>query len=156
MVEEHWTSTSKEYEMARRRGKYNNKRVQALGCNFRSKFEWRVANRLEKEGIAWEFEPKVKIGDRTVLPDFYLPDFDIFLELRPAKLVDDALIQKIRQIKYTYECEVVLATDVFGAGTFISRLDENRERSNPDKIWVFTGKRGELKDASSVDPKNSE
>ena len=131
----------------RRRGKFNNKPVKALGCNFRSKFEWRVANRLEKAGIKWEFEPKVTLPDgKYCLPDFWLPEYNIFIELRPSKMVDDKLIHKIRLIKKTYEKEVVLCTNIQGAATLISRLDESREVSHIDKVWVFTDKQGELKE----------
>ena len=135
----------------RRRGKFNNKPVQAFGCKFRSKFEWRVARRLDKAGIKWEFEPRVTLPDgKYCLPDFWLPDFKTFIELRPAKMVDDKLLHKIRLIKKTYGHEVVLCTDIMGAATFIGRLDESRSPSGPNSLWVFSGKRGERRDAFSA------
>jgi len=130
----------------KRQKRFNNVFVRDLGVRFRSKFEWRSARWLEKAGIKWEYEPRVKIGDRWCLPDFWLPDYQTFLELRPADLVDERLLEKIRRIKAIYEKETVLCTNIMGVRTFLRRLDEHRKMSAPFKLWVFTGTRGELRD----------
>jgi hypothetical protein len=141
-------------EMAKRKGKFNNKPVKAFGCNFRSKFEFYVARRLEKANIKYEFEPRVTLPDgKYCLPDFYLPEHKVFIELRPAKMVDEKLIHKIRTIKNTYDKEVVLCTNIAGAATFIKKLDESRPKLNPDTVWIFEDKAGvekEIKDAFSI------
>lgn len=134
------------FKKPRKKTGFNNTFVFDLGCKFRSKFEWRVARWLEKFNIKWEFEPKVMIAGSRCYPDFYLPDYDTFLELRPAKRVDDKLLLKVYHLKNTYHKECVIATDITGAKTFLQRLDENRKPSKPDKVWVFTGARGELKE----------
>ena len=135
----------------RRRGKFNNKPVKAFGCKFRSKFEWRVANRLEKAGIKWEFERKVTLPNgKYCLPDFYLPEHKVFIELRPSKMIDEKLIYKIRTIKSTYDIEVVLCTNIQGAATFIGKLDESRPKLNTDTVWIFEDKRGEERDLRAI------
>ena len=138
--------------MARkRRGRFNNKPVRALGCRFRSKFEWRVANRLEKAGIKWQFEPKVTLTDgKYCLPDFYLPEHKIFIELRPSKMVDEKLIHKIRTIKKMYNTEVVLCTNIQGAATFIAKLNEEKPKLNADTVWIFEDRRGEEKQLRAI------
>lgn len=135
----------------RRRGKFNNKPVKAFGCNFRSKFEWYAARRLEKAGITWEFEPRVTLPNgKYCLPDFYLPDYKMFVELRPSKMVDEKLVNKIRMIKNTYDKEVVLCTNIVGVGTLISKLDEDRPKLNTDTVWIFEDKRGTEKDIKNA------
>ena len=125
---------------------WNNTFVYDMGCRFRSKFEWRIARWLTKYHIKWEFEPRVQLDGSYCLPDFYLSEYETFLELRPHKRVDDDLLLKISRIKSIYQKECVLATDIEGAKTFLQRLDENRKPSKPDVIWIFSGKRGELRE----------
>lgn len=140
----------------KKKRKFNNIPVidKELGIRFRSKFEWRVARRLEKAGIKWQFEPKVNLpGGRYCLPDFYLPEHNLFIELRPRKMVDDKLIHKIRTIKRTYEKEVVLCTNIQGVATFISRLDENKPKINPETVWIFEDKSGEERRLKECLPK---
>lgn len=49
----------------------------------KSSYEIRVANKLESLGIQWEYEPKVfGLGDTTYRPDFYLPEYDIWWEVK--------------------------------------------------------------------------
>lgn len=134
-------------ELARKRSKFNNKPVKAFGCRFRSRFEFYMAKRLEKANIKWQHEPKVALPDgKYCLPDFYLPEYNLFIELRPEKMVDEKLLKKIKQIKHTYEKEVVLVTNIQGGATLISRLDESRKMSPVNEVWVFKDKQGELKE----------
>jgi len=137
----------------KKRRKFNNIPVydKELGIKFRSKFEWRSARRLHKQGIKFVFEPKVTLpGGKYCLPDFYLPEYEIFVELRPSKMVDDKLISKIWAIKHTYKKEVVLCTNIQGVATFISRLDENRPKLNESTVWIFEDKRGEEKQLREI------
>lgn len=132
----------------KRRGKFNNipVRDKELGIKFRSKFEWRAARRFEKAGIKWKFEPKVTLMNGSYcLPDFFLPDYDLFIELRPRKMIDEKLLSKIRAIKHMYKKEVVLCTNIQGVATFISRLNEDRPKLNESTVWIFEDKRGEEK-----------
>lgn len=137
------------FKKARRSG-FNNTFVYDLGCRFRSKFEWYVAKRLEKAGIKWQFEPRVQLQGSYCLPDFYLTDYKIFVELRPTKRVDEDLLLKVRLLKKLYGNEVVLVTNLKGAETFITKLlasgTKDHKISRVDEVWVFTNTQGQLKE----------
>ena len=47
----------------------------------RSKYEKRTAEYLEKNGIRFQYEPLILLGGRQYRPDFYLPDYNLFLEI---------------------------------------------------------------------------
>lgn len=81
--------------------RYGN-REELFGCVFRSSWEVKVAKFLTRIGVQWEYEKHVfKMPDgRRYTPDFYLPELDLFLEVKPeifvknfmehAKTVSDA------------------------------------------------------------------
>lgn len=56
------------------------------GYRFRSRLEARWAVFFEELGIRWEYEPEgFELSDGTrYLPDFYLPDQDSYVEVKPA------------------------------------------------------------------------
>lgn len=57
-------------------GKYRN-------INMRSGYEIGFARWLDFSGIKWEYEPKrFDLGYTTYTPDFYLPEFDVFIEIK--------------------------------------------------------------------------
>lgn len=60
------------------------------GYRFRSRLEARWAVFFDAAGIKYQYEPEgfqVDFGDEVVryLPDFYLPDFDCYAEVKPTK-----------------------------------------------------------------------
>jgi len=55
------------------------------GVQMRSKLEARVAKVLDTYCILWEYEPKrFDLKSCTYMPDFYLPEFNIYLEVKPS------------------------------------------------------------------------
>lgn len=57
--------------------------VPHLGRNVRSTWEATVATALKDLGIAHEFESRrISLTGCTYLPDFYLPDFDLYIEVK--------------------------------------------------------------------------
>lgn len=53
------------------------------GCHFRSRLEARWAVFFDAAHIRWEYEPQgYLINDRPYLPDFYLPDHDVWVEVK--------------------------------------------------------------------------
>lgn len=56
-----------------------------MGINFRSKLEAKWAAVFTEMGIKWLYEPdKYRIGENEwYIPDFYLPDEKIFIEIKP-------------------------------------------------------------------------
>ena len=55
------------------------------GCRFRSRLEARWAVFFDTLGIRWEYEPQgffVGLGERPYLPDFYLVDQNLWVEVK--------------------------------------------------------------------------
>ncbi len=49
----------------------------------RSSWEIKYAKYLDKKGIKWLYEPKAfDLGDSTYRPDFYLPEKDLYIEIK--------------------------------------------------------------------------
>ena len=64
---------------------YGTKRIIYKGIKFRSSWEVKYVKYLDKNGIKWEYEPKVfKIENLNThyTPDFYLPDLDKYVEIK--------------------------------------------------------------------------
>lgn len=55
--------------------------IPAGNSNVRSKYEKRTAEYLEKNNIKYQYEPLILLENRKYRPDFYLPDFNLFLEI---------------------------------------------------------------------------
>lgn len=59
------------------------KRIEHKGHVFRSSYEVRCADALDRKGIKWEYEPRrFDLGDCTYLPDFYLPEHGVYWEVK--------------------------------------------------------------------------
>ena len=81
-------------------GKYDNfdhqtnfgKRIIYNGIKMKSKLEARCAKILDLQNIIWEYEQKrFDLGVTTYTPDFYLPEFNYWLETKYGKDFDDNL-----------------------------------------------------------------
>ena len=60
-------------------------RSERLEMDFRSNWEIFIAETLEDLEVNWEFEPKrfyFRGEKESYLPDFYLPDFDVWIEVK--------------------------------------------------------------------------
>ena len=125
---------------------WNNTFVYDFGCKFRSKFEWYTAKRLENAHIKWQHEPRIRLQNSYCLPDFWLPEYSLFIELRPKRMVDEKLRQKAYLLKKIYNKDVVIILDLQGAETFISKLllckKEPQKLSPLNEIMIFEGQRG--------------
>lgn len=56
------------------------------GITFRSRTEARWAVMFENMGLAWDYEPEGHgIDGRGYLPDFYLPQLDMWFEVKPEE-----------------------------------------------------------------------
>jgi len=65
----------------------------------RSKPEKRIADHLFKRGFLFRYEKKLILNGQTFYPDFYLPDFDIYIEyfgLRQIPSYRDKSREKIK------------------------------------------------------------
>lgn len=51
------------------------------GIKVRSKYEKRCADFLYEQNITFQYEPLILLGSKQYRPDFYLPKFNLFLEI---------------------------------------------------------------------------
>ncbi len=75
---------------------WNHKSLKAIetsynGYRFRSRLEARWAVFMDALGVRWEYEPEgFDLGGAGwYLPDFYLPDQDIYVEIKPDRKYQD-------------------------------------------------------------------
>lgn len=73
-------------EMRRKEERYVKRfKSERLGLSFRSNWEIEVAEMLTDLGIKWEYEPRrfyFKRERESYLPDFYLPEYEVYLEVK--------------------------------------------------------------------------
>jgi hypothetical protein len=64
------------------------------GYRFRSRLEARWAVFFDSAGIEWSYEREgYEVDGKKYLPDFYLPKFDAFFEVKGTNDFDEALLQ---------------------------------------------------------------
>lgn len=70
----------------------------------RSSWEVKLATDLDNLDVAWVYEPKLfpyewDGATHQYIPDFHLPDYDIYIEVRPSYFTDDKLESKQLAVK---------------------------------------------------------
>jgi len=71
------------------------------GYRFRSRLEARYAVLLDALGLAWEYEHEgFEFDGERYLPDFYLPEADIFAEVKPVQLTT---IQRDKLVRFIFQ-----------------------------------------------------
>jgi predicted nuclease of restriction endonuclease-like RecB superfamily len=59
------------------------RKIKYKGIKMRSSWEVAYAKYLDKQKINWQYEPKTfDLGNETYTPDFYLPKFKIYIEIK--------------------------------------------------------------------------
>lgn len=66
------------------------------GVLMRSRTEARAAEWLETNGWNWLYEPESFLADTQYTPDFYIPDIDTLIEVKPAVFIHET--ERIRSI----------------------------------------------------------
>lgn len=62
---------------------HHGRRCYYKGITFRSTYEIRVARALDARYVIWNYEPRrFDLGTCTYCIDFYLPDYDVYLEVK--------------------------------------------------------------------------
>jgi hypothetical protein len=75
------------------------KQTEYKGVVFRSTWEAKFAFQLDDLKIAWQYEPRVfSYENRHYTPDFYLPQFDLYIEIKPDFFVDEEVINKLNVV----------------------------------------------------------
>jgi hypothetical protein len=58
-------------------------KIEYKGIYMRSSWEYAFVLWLDKNNIKWEYEPKTfDLGDNTYTPDFYLSEFNLYIEIK--------------------------------------------------------------------------
>lgn len=98
--------------------------------NFYSTWEANIARVFNLVGLKWEFSPRIfDLGKHTYRPDFYLPDFDMFVEVKnflsPYSLERDTLF---RQRYPNIKLELILKEDYLNIKSNYKELIDNWEK----------------------------
>jgi hypothetical protein len=95
------------------------KRIEHCGTIFRSSYEVRFAQMLDRMGVRWEYEPKrFDLGDCTYMPDFFLPEYRSYYEVK-GWLTETAE----RKMRLFRELNPGIPLVLVPKDFFISRLD---------------------------------
>ncbi len=66
----------------------------------RSTYETRFAKELESRCIIWEYEKKFKCGSITYRPDFYLPEYNLYIEVKGY--LSESALDKLMEFYIVY------------------------------------------------------
>lgn len=105
------------------------------GYRFRSRLEARWAVFFDQLGIDWQYEPEgFEFNDGSrYLPDFYLPDMDLWVEIK-GRSPSKAEIAKLRQlVRHTKS----RATFRVGEPFFNVDIAEFRRPESSGDMWVY-------------------
>lgn len=118
-------------------GSYMNKWCPYAGplgtINMRSKSETLFALHLDSLGVVWSYEPqRFDLGWSTYTPDFYLPDLDLWIEVKGQWT--ETSLRKFSEFQQTHRAFAVLAKDLLNFE--VKSLTSGNGRSFPDRKGV--------------------
>lgn len=125
---------------------------------FRSRLEARWAVYFDAENISWQYEPEGFILDNGMmyLPDFYLPEFDCFAEVKPKQFTE---IEFIKASSLSFPCVLLdtpapsvttgyFATGIFENSTYSDYLHGDdygrvllQESKGKGRLWFLLGEK---------------
>jgi len=96
-----------------------------------STWETAMANRLDELGINWERDPSIKLEYKTrggrkrnYIPDFYLPDYDLYIEVKGYWT--DAAKHKMKDVQKRNPVKILLLESLVDIGNVdINLLESN-------------------------------
>lgn len=78
------------------------------GTLFRSRLEARWAYFFDLIKLAWDYEPEgFALPAGNYCPDFFLPEWKLFVELKPTQEAVDAIAEKLQQLASATGCAVM-------------------------------------------------
>ena len=82
---------------------YGYRRYPYHGISYRSSWEVMVAEFLEERSISFEYEKHkfpyvVDEVQRYYFPDFYLPSYELFIEVKPEEMINDITNTKLQAV----------------------------------------------------------
>lgn len=83
---------------------YGHKRYKYNGISFRSSWEVNVATALDNMNIEYKYEKyrfiyKINNIEHIYIPDFYLPKYNIFFEVKPECFINNITDTKLNSVK---------------------------------------------------------
>lgn len=106
------------------------------GYRFRSRLEARWAVFFDRLGISYTYEPEGYLigGKKGYLPDFYLPQLDCYIEIKP-KQPSAVEVEKTRLLAYSGRCVYIL----YGGDVWFAEqpLDRQACLYTPPKIYAL-------------------
>lgn len=119
------------------RKQYGTRTTTRLGVEVRSRSEQRIANYFDSIGLRYEYERELESGiwiftQKVSSPDFYLPDFDVYVEFWGMVGVDN----NYDRSKYTRAMKYKMARYHDLGVKFISLYPDNLENLD----WIFRKK----------------
>jgi len=96
------------------------------GYNFRSRLEARYSIFFDHLGVKWEYEPEgFELGNGLrYLPDFWLPEWDMWVEIKPDE-ADDVTREKARRLLETTGKPVYVTAGMPDRNGVLFYLDES-------------------------------
>lgn len=77
-----WSQNPRNNKMFGKKAKHG-KRIKYKGTYYRSTWEANFAKFLDLSGIKYRYEPEVfDLGNTTYRPDFYIPEWDLWIEIK--------------------------------------------------------------------------
>jgi DNA helicase-4 len=116
---------------------YGTRSTTKLGIEVRSRAEQRIADYFDEIGLRYEYEREIETGiwiftEKVSAPDFYLPDYDVFVEYWGMLNVDN----EYDRSKYTRAMKYKMARYYDLGIKFISIYPDNMKNLD----WVFRKK----------------
>lgn len=110
------------------------------GFAFRSRFEARWAVYMDAMGVKWQYEPEgFELPSGRYLPDFYLPDFDCYVEVK-SKWPTEEEFRKCRElVEATRSKCLILDGDPAFRHYNMYELDYESKYEHPDKPPKVSG-----------------
>ena len=75
-------------------------------CLLESTWEWKMANELDKSGIKWKRPWHFNVGIGYYTPDFYLPEYDLYLD--PKSRENEAQNKRIEIFREKYQKKLII------------------------------------------------
>jgi hypothetical protein len=122
------------FEIVFPRRQYGTRSTTRLGVEVRSRAEQRIADYFDSIGLRYEYERDLESGfwiftEKVSSPDFYLPDFDVYVEYWGMLGVDNNYDRE----KYTREMKYKMARYHDLGVKFISIYPDNLKNLD----WIF-------------------
>lgn len=119
------------------RKQYGKQSVTRLGVEVRSRAEQRIADYFDRIGLRYQYERELEAGiwiftEKVSTPDFYLPDYDVYVEYWGMLNVEDDR----DRAKYTREMKYKMARYHQLGVKFISIYPDNLKNLD----WSFRKK----------------